>query len=299
MHRFFSIKALLIILSTTAHAQELNCKVKIEAPQVQISNKAIFEEMTTVFESFLNNNVWTDDDFKPQERINCNLMITIKSSPATGEYEGNAQVVAARPIYGSSYETVLINFVDQDFIFTYNESQPMNFNVNSFNSNLTSLLAFYAYLIIGLDYDSFGELDGTKHYQNAQLIVTNAQTSGNKGWDQFGGRRNRFQMLDNLLNGQLELVRSFYYTYHRKGLDIMNEKQEEGQQTIFESLQMLQKANANIARTAIVLAVIDTKKKEFANIFSQGDLNMRKKAYDLLVKLAPSDKNDFEKILEN
>jgi hypothetical protein len=169
--------------------------------------------MTEDFTRFLNDRKWTTLEFKNEERIKCNLLITITAMPTIGTFEASAQIISARPVFGTDYETVLLNFGDRDWSFSYLTSRPLQFNENSFTDNITSILAFYAYLIIALDFDSFAEMSGDPYYQKAFQIMNNAQQSNYPGWQQFGSTRNRYWLIENFMNASLQPIRrAFIHT---------------------------------------------------------------------------------------
>ena len=196
---------LLILFSFETFAQELNCRVIVNAQQVQTTERAVFAEMETEFAQFLNTTKWTPDDFEEEEVIKCNLVITISDMPSIGVFQASVQVLSSRPVYGTGYESVVMNFADRNWDFEYVQSQPLRFNENTFTDNITSMLAYYAYMIIGYDYDTFSELGGTPHYERAFRIVNNAQQSNYPGWQQFNSVRNRYWLIENIQNPQLEL----------------------------------------------------------------------------------------------
>ena len=171
--------------------------------------------MENAFSQFLNSRKWTNDEFQPEERIKCNINITLNQMPSIGSIEGTEQIQAARPIYNTNYESILMNFADRDWVFEYVEYQPLDFNENSYINNLTSMLAFYAYIILGLDYDSYSADGGNNFYQIAQNIVTNAQQSGRPGWSSLESNRNRYWLVENLTNAQINIMRKAWYRYHR------------------------------------------------------------------------------------
>ena len=190
MLRIFII-VLSLFASQKLFSQELSSKVIINTDKLQSSEVFIFEEMQSSIEQFLNNNIWTEDKFQSQERINCNFIINILNEPSSNLYEATVQIVSSRPIFNSSYESVLLNHGDREWVFEYYPSQNIEYSENSFNDNLTSLLSFYAFLIIGIDYDSFEKLGGEDYFQKAWRILNESQHSGYKGWEQFGSKQNR------------------------------------------------------------------------------------------------------------
>jgi hypothetical protein len=200
-------------------AQELNTRVQILAPNISNINKKNLEVLQNTIRDFLNNNKWTNETYLPQERIECNFVITITAWDGSAGYAAEAQIQSSRPVYGSSYYSTLLNISDKDFDFNFNDGQSLDFSEQNFIGNLNSLLAFYAYSIIGLDKDSFSKLGGTPLYLKAQNVLNLAQNAGNKGWKAFDGIRNRYWLNENLLNNTFKGLRTFIYDYHVNGLD--------------------------------------------------------------------------------
>lgn len=287
-------------LSFSSVAQELNSIVTINVgPKIQTSDRAVFRDMKNALQQFLNNRRWTNDAFQTHEKINCSLLININEMPAIGIFSASVQVQSARPIFNSSYTSLLLNFADRDWEFEYIESQPLEFNDNNYTNNLTSMLAFYAYLIIGMDYDSFSELGGTPHFQKAFTVVNNAQSSNRPGWQALGGNRNRYWLIENLINPQMGDVRKSLYTYHRLGLDSFEKNPDQSRDVILKGLKDVKKARDINPNAILVISFFDAKSKELANIFSDGALSLRREAYDLIVLMDPSNQSSYEKIIKN
>ncbi len=285
-------------LSLYGIGQELNCRVVIDRTQVTVSDPSVFDEMESDLSEFINNRKWTDDNFELEERINCNLLMTITAVPTVGVYEATVQIISSRPVYGTEYETVVMNFADRDWTFNYIPSRPINYNENSFTDNISSLLAYYAYVVIGMDYDTFGELSGAKYYEEAFRIVNNAQQSSFPGWQQLGSNRNRYWLIENLRNPSLEPVRNALYTYHRKGLDIFREEPDKARNVIAVALQNIQRANRTRPRSILTISFMDAKATELAQIYSDGSPTIRKKAYGILTSIDPSKTDRFKPMIE-
>lgn len=271
-----------------AVAQELNCNVTINADQIQTSERGVFKDMETTFSQFMSTRKWTSDVFGSEERINCNVIITIDKMPSIGTFSATVQIQVARPIYNSNYESIIFNFADRDWQFEYVEYQPLEFNENVFQNNLVSMMAYYAYVIIGMDYDSFGESDGTPYFRKAQDIVNNAQQSNRAGWDSFGSTRNRYWLVENLNNQQMENVRKGMYEYHRLGLDTYNNDKENSRAVILKSLKEINKVKNRYPNAILIISFMDAKIDELINIFSEGNLQVRREAFDILSKLDPT-----------
>jgi hypothetical protein len=192
-----------------------------------------------------------------------------------------------------------LNFADRDWEFEYIESQPLEYNDNTYTNNLTSMLAFYAYTIIGMDYDSFSELGGTPYFQKALIVVNNAQSSNRPGWQAIGSTRNRYWLVENLINPQLADVRKSVYSYHRLGLDTFEKTPDKSREIIVKGLRDLKKARDINPNSILVISFLDAKSKELANIFSDGAMPVRKEAYDLIVSIDPSNRSSYDKIIKN
>lgn len=298
MRNIFLI-VIVLMLPFRSVAQELKCSVSINASQIQTSDAGIFKDMENAIEQFMNGRKWTNDTYKNHEKIICNFLITITKMPAIGSFSASVQVQSARPVFNSSYNSLLFNFADREWEFEYIESMPLEYNDNTFTSNLTSMLAFYAYLIIGLDYDSFSELGGTPYFQRALAVVNNAQQSARPGWQALGSNRNRYWIIENLNNPQMVDLRTAIYHYHRNGLDTFEADPEKSRQVILNGLKEIKKARDINPNAILIVSFFDAKGKELANIFSDGNIQIRRQAYDIITAIDPSNRSNYEKILQN
>ncbi len=292
---FFWLSFLLV---QVCKGQELNCKVTINADQVQTTERSVFKDMERSFAAFLNSRKWTTDSYKPYEKINCTLFINIGQMPAIGSFLANAQIIAARPVYNTNYETVLFNFADREFEFEYIESQPMEYNDNAYINNLTSMLAFYAYTILAYDYDSFSELGGNPYVQKMLLVVNNAQGSAHPGWVSLGSNRSRFALLDNINNPQLADLRKNLYKYHRLGLDTFDKTPDQSREQILDVLRNVKKVWSTFPTAILIVSFFDAKAVELANIFTDAQLATKREAYDILTALDPK-RTVYQKIMAN
>jgi len=293
---FFSV-----LNATPLLAQELNANVVVNYQNVQTTETRVFEDMQNAFRQFLNNRKWTDDSFAPEERINCNFVINIEQMPSVGNFEATVQIQSSRPIYGTNYESLMLNFADRDWQFQYTESQPLEFNPNNFTTNISSLLAFYANIILGLDYDSFSELGGQQYFETAQLIVSNAQQQGGQGWNQFGSsrRRNRYWLAENFINPQITPVRRGIYQYHRQGLDTFMEDEEESRKNMLSALNEMQEVSKIFPQSILLVSFFDAKNDEIISTYSKGDTQVRRDAYNALVEINPTLVEDYSPIINN
>ena len=297
--KFIYILTFLTLLGFPLKSQELNCNVIVNADRVETTDRRIFNDMQSAFSQFLNNRKWTDENYDVAERINCNLVITIEEMPIVGSFRATVQVQSSRPVYGTSYESLMMNFADRDWQFEYVESQPLDFNENNFSRNITSMLAYYAYIILGIDYDSFEALGGTSFFERANNQVILAQESNMPGWKQFDSQRNRYWLAENFLSPIFNPVRESIYLYHIQGLDQFLEDPDASRSIILESLKKLQVANRARPNSIFTIAFLDAKSNELINIFSEGDMNVRRQAYEILRTLDPTLTNKLGAIINN
>ncbi len=275
------------------NAQELQSKVIINASRINTTvDKKIFNTLQTQLTNFLNGRKWTSDIFNENEKIQCNILINLESIIEPTVYKASIIIQAARPVYNSTYQAALINFQDQDFSFRYVEYQPIEFNENrvqgtdALTANLTAVLAYYAYLIIALDYDSFSPKGGDIYFQKMQNIVNNApESSSINGWRAFDGLRNRYWLSDNLRNARNNILHDVIYSYYRAGLDKMYDAEKEARTNILQALTQLQAFNKEYPNTMFVEFFLQTKYIELVGIFKNGTTNEKLKAVDVLSKL--------------
>jgi hypothetical protein len=289
---------LLLLIPAVAFSQELNFKVTINADQIQTTDRNVFKDMERSFANFLNSRKWTQDSYKNYERINCSIFLNISKMPSIGNFIASAQITAARPVYGSNYETVLLNFADREWEFEYIESLPLEYNDNAYITNLTSMLAFYAYMVMGFDYDSFGEMGGNPYFQKALQVVNNAQSSNRPGWDALGGNRTRYALLENVNNPQMIELRKNSYRYHRLALDAYAKNPDDARTMVLEVLRNIKKAWTLNPSSVFVVTFFDAKATELVNIFSEGNLTVRREAFDILTSVDPK-RNIYQKIISN
>jgi len=289
---------LMVLLSVFSFCQELNIKVIINADQIQTSDRAVFMDMERAFSNFLNTRKWTNDTYKNHERINCSLFLNISKMPSIGIFQASAQITSGRPVFNTNYESVMLNFADRDWEFEYIESQPLEYNDNSYLSNLTSMLAFYAYIIIGMDYDSFSELGGTAYFQKALIVVNNAQSSGRAGWQALSSSRNRYSLIESINNPQMVELRKNTYKYHRMALDVLDKNPDQSRSVVLDVLKEVKKAWMLNPTSIFVITFFDSKATELVNVFSVGNLGVRREAYDLLTSIDPK-RTIYQKIISN
>jgi hypothetical protein len=290
---------LLIALSNTLVAQELNCTVKVLSPAIQGTERSVFETLETAVKEFMNNTRWTNDNYKQDEKIECNITINVTKRISVDEFEANIIVQSRRPVYKSSYNTNLINYQDNDFTFKYTPFQPFEFNENTFINNLTSTLGYYAFIFIGLDYDTFSPEGGTPYYQKAQTIVNNAQNAPDKGWKAFEGSKNRYWLAENLANANFKGVRSCLYNYHRMGLDMMTNDVELARKNIADALEGLLKVHNMQMGSFLMQVFFLAKADEVVNIFSIATPEVKTKLVPILNTIDPGNVTKYEKLRVN
>jgi hypothetical protein len=287
----------LLLIGFQTKAQELNCQVSINHSRIQSQDVRVYQTLQKEIYEFMNNRRWTDRIFKTEEKIECSIFINITKHEGD-IFEASIQVQSRRPVFNSSYNSVMINHIDNDFDFEYVEYSPLDFQLTSFQSNLTSVLAFYAYIIIGMDFDSFGDHGGTPYFNNAQQIVNNAQNARETGWKSFESQKNRYWLIENILNGSYDDYRTFMYRYHRLGLDLLYDKQTKGRAEILASLQLLTKVNRARPGLYILNLLMEAKRTEFIGIFSEAPPNEKAQAKNYLVEIDPAHAGDYQKIVQ-
>lgn len=285
-----------LLIYTSATAQEFLCTVQVNSQQIQGTDKRVFESMNTSLTEFVNDRRWTNYSFKPNERIECTMVITIKERPSVDQFKANINIVASRPVFGTSYNSTLLNYIDKDFEFEYVEYQSLVFQENQFDSNLTSVIAYYLYIILGIDFDTFSEFGGSAFFEKAQQIVNTAQGTAFTGWSSFDNQRNRYWMAEYYLDHSYSGVRSFLYQYHIKGMDILADKTQQGRAEILESLKLLQKVAKERPGLFTLQLVMDAKRDEFVNIFKEGNPTEKTDAINILKEIDPSNSNTYLKI---
>ena len=280
-----------------SHAQELNCQVIINTSQIQGSaNKQIFDQLQKSIFDFVNNRKWSNDIFGSQEKINCTFQIIINKSLGSDEYSASIQVESARPIYKSAYSSTIFNFQDDDFQFKFQQFSQLEFNENTFQNNLTSVLAYYAYVVLANDYDSFSPLGGTQYWQKAQQIVNNAQSANESGWVSSQSQRNRYWLVENTLQPVFKGLRDCMYEYNKNGLDMMFEKTDEGRAAILKSLDLLMPVYKSRPASFNMQLFFNAKADELVNIFKGASPEEKTKIMELLSTLDPSRTNKYSKI---
>lgn len=296
MKRTGLIFIMVMMLVSGVRTQELKCRVEINSDQIQGTNKQVFTTLKDAIMEFMNNRKWTNAQFAVNERIECTFVLTIKEVPETDRYKAEIQVQSRRPVYNSSYSTTLLNFKDTKFEFTYQEYEPLNFTDQSFDSNLTAVLAFYAYMIIGIDFDSFSPAGGSPYFSQAENIVNMAQSSMESGWKAFEDDRNRHALVMAFTEPRTEAFHQLWYDYHRKGLDEMALSVDKGKSKITACIGMLKEIRDTSPMTILLPLFKDSKLDEVINIYSKSPMQEKEEIYKTLIRLYPTDGSRLEEI---
>jgi len=285
------MKKYILLLAVTLsigsiNAQELNAQVLVNADLVNQTNQQIFKTLERSLNEFLNTQVWTNQDLLPQEKITCSFVFNL-TNYSNDQFEATLQVQSQRPVFDTNYDTPILNFLDRDIVFNYQEFQPLFFNQSSFESNLVSLLSFYAYVILGLDADTFTENGGAPYYEQALQVVNLAQVTSRKGWKPSDGTRNRFWLIDNLRANTFREYRQALYEYHRAGLDQLTTTPLEGKEAVMKAIQQLEPLFLRRPNAFLLQIFFDAKVEEIVNLFKEGPKVDFKETEAVLKKIAP------------
>ena len=285
----------LAALGGTAAAQELNCQVEVNSQSIQGTNKSVFETLQTAISEYFNDRKWTNAQFAPNEKIDCRFFLTVKEYD-NDRIKGDLQVQLSRPVYNSPYTTTLFNFKDTKVEFDYREGNPLVFNENAMEDNLTAILNFYAYLFLALDFDSFSPNGGQPYFDRAATVVQMAQSGGEVGWRAFEDTKNRSAVLSSYTDPNAVGMRTLLYQYHRRGLDEMVTSPDKGRAAITESLKEVEKLY-KAAPMSVGLSIFrDSKLDELVNVYSKAPQTEREEVYNLLQPIYPTDRERLDKI---
>jgi hypothetical protein len=293
--KYFSL-LLSLCFSALLTAQELNCNLVINSDMIQGTNKSVFTTLEKSAAEFVNNRRWTDLSYAQHERIDCNMNIII-SKVEDDVFTGEIQVQSRRPVFNSSYNTTLFNFRDNNFVFSYKEFEVLEFNENVITSNLTAVLTYYVYVIIGYDMDSYARLGGTPYFQAAERIVSSAQSLDMPGWRAFESSRNRYALINNLTDEAFKKFRNYMYEYHRLGLDEMSINMVNARGRISAGLPILRETNRSRPSAIAISTFLDAKTEELINIFSRATDQEKKNAIEVLSDINPTQSERFESIM--
>ncbi len=279
-------------------AQELICNVRVNSSQVQTSERKVFQSMQKSIYEFINNTQWTSTNIQSEERIECSILINISRKISNDEFEGTIQIQSTRPIYGTSYKSTLFNFIDNNLRFKYVEYQPLEFSNSTHLSNLTSVLAFYVNIIIGLDFATFSEEGGNEYFNIAQKIVNNAQNAPEAGWKAFESDKNRYWLAHDLLDSRYTAFHMSLYRYHRIGLDNLGEEPDDARYEITESLEGLKSIYRENPSAFILQLFFDAKSDEIINIYSEAFPNEQARIIKTLIEIDPANSTKYQAITQ-
>lgn len=296
--RFYAIAIISFLLSLPMQAQELNCTVRVNHSQIQGTNNGVFETLEKTIADFMNNRAWTDLQYSKEERINCTLTFTIKQYKADeNRFTGELLFQVSRPVFNSTYNSTIFSRNDTEISFTYAEGQPLEYNENYLDDNLTAILAYYAYLFIGMDLDTFSPKGGTEVLHRVERIVSEAQNFSEPGWKAFGNTKNRHAIINDYMESSMEPFRQLMYKYHRQGLDEMASNVDRGRTAITESIEMLKEAYDNRPLSLLPQIFTDFKRDELVNIYrGHGNSKEKDSVYEILLKINATQNNEWKKI---
>jgi hypothetical protein len=275
------------LLAASSAAQEFNCQVSVIAPQIAQAQTRVFQSMELAIKEFFNTRRFTNQNYAAAERVDINLLLTISNQPAPDRFEGTLQVIYARPVYGTDYNSPILDLVDEQVKFNFLENTQIEFSADRYINNLSSLLGFYAYFVLGLDGDSFSPLGGADYYTLAQQVVNNAQNSGEDGWRAFEGQRNRYWLLDNQLQAVFRPLRELLYDYHRMGMDVMTEDAANSRKKIADSIEKLKTVHQAKPASYNLQVIFNAKYQELVNIFKPADPAEKTKLFNTLQIIDP------------
>ncbi len=294
---FLSFLFFIQLLPLQGNSQEINCQVQVSASQISGTDRTAFENLQSALYDFVNARKWTPYSYKLEERIEATILLTLKEQLSADKYRGQLNLVLKRPVYRSNFNTTLLNYIDKDFEFTYVENEPLEYSDNTFNSNLTATIAFYINIFLGLDADSFSPLGGTPYFERAQAIVQSAQSAAEPGWKAYESQKNRYWLSENLTNPIYRPVRESIYKYHLTGLDKMYDNAEAGRTAIAESIKLLKQANDQKPGSFLIQLIIEAKRDEIIQVFSEGSATMKAEVVNNLKEIDPANGSRYQQIL--
>ena len=289
------ISLLLLLFVGVVQAQQLNCSVQINSDKVATTNNQIFKNLKTSISDFVNKTDWTGDEYKPNEKIECSMVIIVNSYESN-LFSATIQVQSTRPVFNSIYSSPVFNYNDKDFSFRYVEFENLQFNPSNFDSNLVSVLAYYSYMILGFDADTYSLMGGNKNYETAQQIQTVAQQGGYRGWSQSDGNQNRYFLATDILGGTYDAYREALYQYHREGLDTMSADVKGSKDKIIGSINTLLKLYAVRPNAFLTRVFFDAKVDELVSILSGGPKVPLTETIENLNKLSPLNVSKWQTI---
>lgn len=284
----------LLTFSRFVSGQDLNCTVDVITTRIQATNKQIFDDFKNSVTQFLNNRKWIEGEVGPNEKIDCSFVFEF-TDYNIDQFKATLNIQSSRTVFGTNYNTKILNHVDNSCDFQYAQFQQLEFQDNSFNSNLTSILGFYVNMIIGLDFDTYRLYGGSNYFQKAQAIRDAAMNSGS-GWqsNDGNGSRNRYFLIDNILDDRFRSIRDAYYRYHMKGLDVMTKDPDKAREEIYSSLSDVKKVHDQLPNAFILRVWFNAKSDELIEVFKRGTPTQKNKSVELLKKMDPANRSRYE-----
>ncbi len=277
-------------------SQELNCQVQINSQQIAIGDNTIFDALQQSVFEFMNNRRWTNDKYSPAERIDCSILIQMDKRLSTDTYEATFQISSSRPIYGTTYSSNVFKYQDESVQFKYLQFDVLDFSTNAYISELTSILGYYAYLILAMDYDSYSLYGGDENWQLAQQIVSNSTSSGQAGWQSFSSRNNRYWLVQNYLNPRFKPLRECQYKYHRLGFDQMVDNVQKGRAEVTKALTMIEKVHKAEPNSFNTRLYFTAKNDEIIKLYSKAEPSEKEQIITLLETIDPANSNKYSDI---
>lgn len=287
-----------LLALSPARAQEFNCKVSVIAPKIQSTPKRVFESMETSIAQLMNTRRWTALNFSPSERIDCNMLLTINEQAAADRFSGTLQVIYSRPVYGTDYLSPVMDILDNNVQITFLENTQIEFSPERFSSNLSSIVAYYAYFILGVDADTFSPMGGTDYYAQAQNVVNNAQNASESGWKAFEDQKNRYWLLDNQQQAVFRPLRQFLYDYHRNGFDVMYQDVATGRKACAAAIETLKSVHQAKPSSYNLQVMFNAKYNELVSLFKGADPQERAKVYNTLQIIDPGHINQYMEMMK-
>lgn len=291
--------ACILLLCSSVKAQEINCSVQVNSQQIQGSERAVFDALQRSVFEFINTRSWTNDKFAPHERIECSMLITIDDRSGTDLFQGSFQVSANRPVYGGTYTTTLFKYQDAGVNFKYLQFDVLNYSDNAYLSNLTSVVAFYVYVMLAYDYDSYAPMGGDVYWQKALQVVNNAQSSGESGWQPGSSRQNRYWFVQYSLDARYQGMRKAVYTYHRDGFDQMADNVVKGREGIMKALEQVKESHSNEPNSMIQRLFFVAKHEELIKVFQGSEPDEKNRSVQLLQEIDPANISKYDRIKQS
>lgn len=287
-----------VLLPFISVAQDLNCQISVSSREIEGSDKEVFNTLQTALYEFMNGNKWTPYNVEINERLEVTMLINIKERVSQTEFSATLNIVASRPVFNSAYNSAIFNYIDDEFSFTYTENEPITYADNSYTSNLTSVMAFYTYFLYGMEFETMQLNGGSDFFDKANSVINLAQSSSEKGWKAFDSDKNRYWLAENMMNPAYKNLHTFLYAYHRTGLDLMADDVQTGRANILRSLDELKKAYDERPGLFMISLILDAKRNEIINIFSEAPINEKQKVVELMKEIDPAQSTQYQKLLE-